>query len=573
MHRSSLSLGCLVAVLLSACGSLYAADVTKPKGPEYKKGEKEFTVNSRYLILPIDDRNKDGQGKISLFIDGKEVRRYGLKLAASAATTEWYAFFTIKDYKGKKARVVASKVTDEGFALVKQANKIPGQEKFYTEPHRPQFHFTQKVGWINDPNGLVYQDGVWHFFFQHNPVSRNWGNMTWGHATSKDLMHWTQQPNKLFPTTMAKKACFSGSATIDHNNTAGWGKGTLVAFFTDTGCGECIAYSTDKGKTFTYYEKNPVVKHRGRDPKVSWYAYDENDKPLNAKAKALGGHWVMTVYDENKKDGRNAAFYTSTNMKEWTEQSHLPGYYECTDLIELPVDGDKNNTRWVVYAADARYAVGQFDGKTFTPDHKNKRRVHYGNYYASQTFDNTPEGRKIQIGWAKIGTAKPFNQMFTFPHRLTLKKTKTGIRLFANPIREIEQLRTKTHTLKAQPLQADKPVSLPVSGELFDINARFNIGLAKEIVLTVGKATITYNVAKKKLHNADLTPINGTIGVRVLFDRGIMEIIGNDGRFFITAAQKQQGKVNTIQVEAKGGNASLLNFDAHELKSTWATKK
>ncbi|MCP4505571.1 MAG: glycoside hydrolase family 32 protein, partial [Fuerstiella sp.] len=209
--------------------------------------------------------------------------------------------------------------------------------------------------------------------------------MTWGHAISSNLLHWEQQPNKLFPNTMAVKACFSGGATVDTKNTAGWGPNTLVAFLTDTGAGESIAYSTDGGKTFTWYDKNPVVKHKGRDPKVIWYEYDEDDKPLNEDARELGGHWVMVVYDEQKEYGRNAAFYTSTNMKQWTEQSHLPGYFECTELFELPVVGDGKNSRWVVFAADAKYAVGTFDGKTFTPDHENKHQVHWGPYYASQT--------------------------------------------------------------------------------------------------------------------------------------------------------------------------------------------
>ncbi len=538
-------------------------EIPKPAGQQ----EKEFTVEKPYLIIPI--RNGKGGGQIQLFIDGDEVRRYGLNLAPSAEQTDWYAFFTIGNYRGKKARVVATRAAEEGFALVKQSDTIPGEENFYKEPHRPQFHFTQKVGWNNDPNGMVYHGGRWHLFFQHNPVALPWGNMTWGHATSRDLVRWEQQPDKLFPKTMAKGDCFSGGATVDRNNTAGWGKDALVAFFTDTACGEAVAYSTDGGETFTYYEKNPVVKHRGRDPKVIWYAYDGEDTPLNEKAKALGGHWVMAVYDEKQGIGRNAAFYTSTDMKEWTEQSHLPGYFECTELFELPVDGDAKDTRWVVFAADAKYAVGRFDGKTFAPEHEGKHQVHWGPYYASQTFDNPPDGRKIQIGWLRIASPGPYNQHFSFPHQLTLHKTEDGVRMFARPVREIETLRVKSHRAGAQPLAADRPVTLPVGSDLLDVRLAVEVGDARAIELHAAGRTITYDAAAGKLNAAPLKPVDGRITMQVLCDRSITEIAGNDGRVFISDKGPAKQDPSPVSVKAVGGDARLIQLEAHELKSIW----
>ncbi len=427
---------------------------TKPSLPELARREKSFIVKNRYLIIPIQDHEihpasigdqNRPSGQLQLFIDDREVRRYDVSIATSEEEVDWYASFDLSAEQGKSARVVASRVTAEGFELVQQANEVPGSAAIYKERYRPQFHFTQKVGWINDPNGMVYHDGVWHFFFQHNPVSLQWGNMTWGHATSRDLLHWEQQPDKLFPRTMARGDCFSGGATVDTHNTAGWGKNALVAFFTDTEAGESVAYSLDGGKSFTMYEGNPVVKHQGRDPKVIWYAYDAGDQPLNETAKQLGGHWVMVIYDEHPEYQRNAAFYTSINLKDWTEQSHLPDYFECTELFELPVDGDRQNRRWVVFAADAKYAIGKFDGKVFTPEHSGKHQVHWGPYYASQTFDNAPDGRKIQIGWLQVPALGPYNQHFSFPHELTLQTTADGVRMFAKPIDEIEQLRTHTH--------------------------------------------------------------------------------------------------------------------------------
>ena len=539
----------------------------KPKIPQFGNREMEFTVENKYLVIPI--QNRRGGGQIQLFVDDEEVRRYGLNIAPSAEATNWYAFFTIESYKGRKARVIASRATEEGFALVRQSDSVPGGENFYKEPHRPQFHFTQKVGWNNDPNGMVYHEGTWHFFFQHNPVALPWGNMTWGHAVSKDLLHWEQQPNKLFPKTMAVRDCFSGSATVDKKNTAGWGKNTLVAFFTDTGCGECIAYSQDNGATFTYYEKNPVVRHRGRDPKVIWYEYDQGEKPLDEAAGKLGGHWVMTVFDERGKFGRNAAFYTSTDMKEWTVQSHLPGYYECTELFELPVDGERKNTRWVVYAADAKYAVGSFDGKTFTPDHEGKHQVHWGPYYASQTFDNPPDGRKIQVGWLRVGAPGPYNQHFSFPHRLTLRKTADGVRMYAKPIKEIEQLRTKSKQAQAQKLAADKPVTLGIGSDLLDVRLTVEVGDAKTIVLNLPGRTIKYDANAQQLNGAPLKPMGGKISIQVLADRSLTEIVGNDGRVFISGGGPKKLDAKEISVVAQGGNAKLVTLEAHELKSIW----
>ncbi|MCX6867529.1 MAG: SUMF1/EgtB/PvdO family nonheme iron enzyme [Verrucomicrobia bacterium] len=398
--------------------------------------------------------------------------------------------------------------------------------------------------------------------------------MTWGHATSKDLVHWEQQPDKIFPSTMCKGAAFSGSATVDKKNTAGWGENALVAFLTDTGSGECIAYSTDNGESFTWYDKNPVVRHNGRDPKVSWYAYSKEDKPLDDKAQALGGHWVMVVYDvqPQKEVGKNAAFYTSTNLKDWTKQSHLPGYYECTDLFQLAVDGDAKNTRWVVFAADAKYAVGRFDGKTFTPEHEGKHQVHYGPYYASQTFDNSPDGRRIQIGWVQVESPGPYNQHFSFPHCLTLHKTDDGIRMCATPIKEIETLRAKTNTAQPQKLDANKPVDLPVGSDLLDIRLTVEVGTAATIELSMPGGVVKYDVKAGKLNEAEMKPVDGKITLQVLVDRALREIVGNGGRVYISGAGPgKKVDVKNISVTATGGDAKLVQFEAHELKSIWTT--
>ena len=547
----------------------------KPKVPVLVRQQREMTITRKYLLIPISNGAK--KTDLVLEVEGTPVRNYETELATNADAVDWYAYFTVDSYRGKSAKIVASNATEEGFALIRQADEIPTAIPFYTEPLRPQFHFSQKVGWNNDPNGMVYLDGEWHLFFQYNPTGRNWGNMTWGHAVSKDLIHWKQLPNALFPKTTARGACFSGGAVVDRKNSAGWktdDRDVLVAFLTDTGAGESIAYSLDHGRTFTWYPGNPVVKHKGRDPKVIWYQYDQHDTPLNEKASRLGGHWVMAVYDEQEKYGKNIAFYTSTNLKQWREQTHLSGYYECPELFELPIDGDQNRTRWVVFAADARYSLGNFDGRKFTPDEPGKHRVHYGSYYASQVFSNAPDGRKIQIGWAKISMpGMPFNQTFSFPHQLTLRTTEEGVRLYVRPVEEIEKIHRKKHSLSIRKLTPTSPVTVDVSGSLFDIRASFRPGQAKRIGMDIGCDVVAYDVNGKKLNGADLKPDHGIITMQILVDRPMLEICGNQGRVVITSARKHHGDVRSIKIFSEGGEAELINLEVHELESIWNAGK
>ncbi len=543
----------------------------KPKVPEFATREWEFTVDKQFLVIPIQNGAK--QTQLTLEVDGQPIRHYDTELAVSPETVDWYAYFTIDSYRGATARVKVTAGTEEGFALIRQADTVPGSAQWYSEPLRPQFRFSQAVGWNNDPNGMVYYDGEWHLFLQHNPVGWKWGNMTWAHAVSPDLVHWKQLPHVLFPKTMASGACFSGGAVVDYRNTGGFQTGdenVIVAFLTDTGAGEALAYSNDRGRTFTWYEHNPVVRHRGRDPKVIWYSYDENDTVLNEEAHNVGGHWVMAVYDEHDTHKQNIAFYTSVDLKNWDEQSHLPGYFECPEIFELPVPGDPERSRWVVFAADARYALGQFDGRTFTPDHEGKHRVHYGSYYASQTFSQPPKGRRIQIGWARIEMPNmPFNQAFTFPHQLTLRKTEDGIRLFAEPIPEIEKLYLERHVAENRQLEPGQAFELPLRAELFDLHASFELGDAERVGLEFGGHRVVYDAKAQQLNEAPLKPIDGRIHLQILADRPIVEVCGNEGRVYITAPRNSGEQSETIKAFAEGGNARLIRADLHRLQSIW----
>jgi len=331
---------------------------------------REIKITGKYLLVPIGN---DGvkNTRITIHVGDTLVHNLDMFVPTKKDKITWWTYLDMSEYVGKTAKVDAPNIEApaEGFAAIESSDKKRFLKPIYDEKVRPQFHMSQQKGWNNDPNGMVYADGLYHFYWQCNPGGIPWCNMYWGHSTSPDMVNWTEHPRVLRShggdvkdrhPAMAVRNCFSGTGNVDKNNSGGWQKGdkkTIIAAFTDTGCGEAIAYSTDGGMTFTYYEGNPVIKHRGRDPKLVWY------EP--------GKHWVIAVYDEDpdKKIGRNIAFYTSTNLKDWTLTSKLPGFYECPELFELPVDGDKNNTRWVVFGADAKYVVGKFDGKTFTPEH------------------------------------------------------------------------------------------------------------------------------------------------------------------------------------------------------------
>ncbi len=512
-------------------------------------------LQRRYLFFPI--HTGAPLVRVTLEIDGQHAREFDAELG-SAADASFWAPLDVANFVGKKAKLSLGP-DKAGFKRVRQVDELPSVPDLYNEPLRPQFHFSQRVGWNNDPNGLVYYDGEWHLFFQHNPYGWNWGNMHWGHAVSRDLVHWQQLPIALYNKQYGDWA-FSGGAVVDEKNTTGWQRGdvkTIVASFASTGRGECLAYSNDRGRTFVEYEGNPVVRHNGRDPKIIWH------EPTK--------HWVMAVYDEPDKDTKNIAFYTSPNLKEWTLASKLPGYFECPEIFELPVDGNPKNTRWVVFAGDAKYAIGKFDGRTFTPEHDGKHQVQYGAYYASQTFSNAPQGRRVQIGWARIDMpGMPFNQTFTFPHELSLRTTADGIRLFAEPVREVSLLHEKKHQLQGQALTAEKPVDVAVGNQLLDIRATFDIEKAREVGLDIGGNLIRYDVAAAKLNEAQLKPESGRVMVQVLVDRPMLEICGNAGRVVITSPRTKLGDISRVRAFANGGEAKLVNLDVYELKSIWS---
>jgi len=533
------------------------SDRRRTRAPAETRRELELREGLPWLNLPV--KNGAPKRRLELSVDGVLVHALDVELAVDEP--DWWAPLDVSALAGRRATIEVDSLERGscGLSGIHQTDHVRGEARLYDEWLRPQLHFSQRRGWSNDPNGLVWLDGEYHLFFQHNPAGTQWANMHWGHAVSPDLVHWQELPIALFPWVQAVGHCYSGSAVVDARNTAGFRSGdedVLVAVFTDTGCGEALAYSNDRGRTFTYYPKNPVVKHRGRDPKVFRH------EPT--------GRWVMAVYDESEGHGANIAIHTSPDLREWTERSHLPGYYECPELFELSVDGDSGVTRWVVWAADATYALGAFDGETFTPEHEGKHQLHWGSYYASQTFNDAPDGRRIQIGWARIELeVMPFNQLMGFPTELSLRTTSDGVRLFAEPVRELETLRRRGHVLGENALRDGEPVSLDVTGRLFDVRATFAVGDAERFGLDLGGTRIVYDAAKHELAGMPLDPEDGRIHLQLVVDRPSLEVCGNRGRVYLTRSFRPGGEVRSIGAFAEGGAATLLGLEVYELESAW----
>jgi len=267
---------------------------------------------------------------------------------------------------------------------------------------------------------------------------------------------------------------------------------------------------------------------------------------------------------------RHIAFHTSTDLKTWTFQSRIEGYYECPDLFELPVDDDPGNTRWILYAADAKYAIGQFDGCSFTPEHAGKHQLHWGAYYASQTFSNAPDARRVQIGWARVTMEHMrFNQMMGFPLELSLRTTSEGVRMFAEPVPELQTLSGHTHTVVAQTVADNTVLAQPVTGDLFDIRTEFRLDTAAKFGLEIGSRRITYDVAAAELEGMPLQPVNGVVSIRVLVDRPSIEICGNNGRVFLTDSFRAKDPIQTIRVFSENGSVNLIRLEITELQSAW----
>lgn len=537
----------------------------RPKGM-VSGAERSFAATTRYLNIPI----KNGAPKrvVTVLVDGKAVVRNDIELADGSP--DWWAPMDVSTWKGKKLTLRVDKLHEDskGLAAIDPGDEIKNADNLYEEPLRGQFHFSPKRGWNNDPNGMVFYNGEYHLFFQHNPYGWGWGNMHWGHAVSKDLVHWEELSPKLLPDDMGPM--FSGGAVVDLKNTSGFGKDgkpPMVLFYTAAGnpTVQGMAYSTD-GRHFTKYEGNPILKQitpGNRDPKVIWH------EPTK--------RWVMVLWVELA--GVNTMhFFTSPNLKEWTFASKIDGFFECPEFFEAPIDGNADHKKWVLLGASSDYRIGSFDGETFTPETPMLPGQRGKDFYAAQAFTNQPEGRHILIGWWRTETrGMPFNQSLSIPLDLRLIKTAEGPRMTFTPVKELEVLRAKSHRIEPLSLKpGDKNPLDGIRAELVEVRAEFEPGEADEVVFNIRDAMVIYDAKKQELsvngHRAPAPLIDGKQRVTIFCDRTGIEAFACDGLCFVPIPINLKAENRRLFLEARGGAAKITSLDVHELRSAWNTK-
>ncbi|OLS35895.1 glycoside hydrolase family 32 protein [Bacillus sp. MRMR6] len=490
---------------------------------------------------------------------------------------------------------------------------------YYTEKYRPQFHFTPESQWMNDPNGMVFYHGEYHLFYQYHPYGTTWGPMHWGHAVSKDLIHWEHLPIGLAPDEHG--TIFSGSAVVDWNDTSGFfeGKSGLVAIFTHADTyphsdrprqRQSLAYSKDNGRTWMKYEGNPVLQEESitdfRDPKVFWHRETSQ--------------WVMVL-----AAGQVIRFYTSKNLVSWEFASEFgegqgshKGVWECPDLFELPVDGDSNQKKWVLivsigshekYKEGSRtqYFIGDFNGLTFS-NHQSPETTlwidHGRDNYAGVSWSDVPaeDGRRIYIGWmsnwqyATITPTKEWRSAMTIPRVIELKNTVDGVRLVQNPVRELQGIRGEKSSIENEVVRPGENLLAGMSSNTFEITATFELGAmgtATEFGFKVCKGEdegtiVGYDVENQQLfidrthsgeadfhqhfaakHECQLLIRDHKISLHVLVDRSSVEVFGNNGESVITDLIFPKEESVQMELYAKNGEVRLQSLELYKMKSVW----
>ncbi|RFB11004.1 glycoside hydrolase family 32 protein [Bacillus sp. HNG] len=477
---------------------------------------------------------------------------------------------------------------------------------YYTELYRPQYHFSTPTGNLADPNGLIYFEGEYHLFHQKN------GN--WAHAVSKDLLHWEHLPVALEHDTLGQ--ALSGSAVVDWNDSTGFfdGKAGLVAIYTNTEGGEAqsIAYSKDNGRTWERYEGNPVISNPGikdfRDPKVLWH--EETKK------------WVMVV-----STNQSVSFFNSDNLIDWkfqsqfgdNEGSHV-AVWECPDLFQLPVDGDKNNKKWVLHVSigdndetngsTAQYFTGEFDGTQFINDNPPEKvlTTDFGqDFYAAQSFSDVPkkDDRRIWLGWMANwrypyqSPTDPWMGSMSIPRQLSLKTVEDGsIKLIQEPINEIESLRVD-HTTVESIVVEGKHLMNEFSGTSYEFEATIEWEDVEEFGIRLRQSeeeetVFGYNTLEGQLfldrsqagletlldrnggsfqfgtsYKTDYSSESKQLKIRGFVDESSIEVFVNDGEYTFTNLIYSKPTSNDIEIYSKGGKINVVSLDFYHLYSTW----
>jgi sucrose-6-phosphate hydrolase SacC (GH32 family) len=497
---------------------------------------------------------------VTVSVPGEAPTRFDIELADGEP--DWWAFMEVPEWKGKTATIHVEELPEDskGLAAIVQTDRIEGAKDLYREALRPQFHFTSRRGWLNDPNGLVFYKGEYHLFYQHNPYGWGWGNMSWGHAVSRDLVHWKELPVALHPDPSG--TMYSGSAVVDWTNATGLKSGPedpLIALYTAAGrpFTQGLAYSNDRGRTWTKYKGNPVLGHiaaENRDPQAIWFEPEKK--------------WIITLY----LDGEEFAIYDSKDLKSWRELQRLtiPGTSECPNFFPLPLDGPTGKKKWVFFGANGGYLVGDFDGTRFTQDGPPKRMQAGNAWYAAQVFNDIPaaDGRMILIPWAQLEfPGMPFNQMMGLPVELTLRTTDAGPIVCSAPVRELASLR-KSHqrwTAPASPFAAK-------AAELVETLVEFSPGATGRVELDLRGVKVIYDAATGEVTCLDrkmvLRPENGKVRLHAFVDRRSVDLFGNDGRLYMPMGTPIDPKNLNVAVVASDG-AKIDSVDLYELNSSW----
>ena len=424
-----------ISALLALCGLpySYAQDVSFLNNSHCIYRISKENQGKKYLLIPVQENAE--MANVKVIADNKQVKTINIKLANNHI--DYLVPLDLQEFAGEKSLALDIHVngtyrTDGGIASFGCWKKMQFSDIYdisNREQYRPIYHHTPAYGWMNDPNGMFYKDGVWHLYFQHNPFGSQWENMTWGHSTSTDLVHWTFEGDPVQPDVWG--AIFSGSAVVDKENTAGFGKDAVVALYTSAAESQIqsMAYSTDNGKTFTKYEGNPVITSNVpdfRDPHMFW---NEDIKKWNMILAA----------------GQHMEIYTSDNLKEWklessfgAEYGNHGGVWECPDLMKMKVKGT-DKEKWMLICninpggpfggSATQYFIGDFDGYKFVCDTKPEvtKWMDYGkDHYATVTFDNAPDGRHVAIAWmsnwqyANLVPTKQYRSCNSIPRDLGL---------------------------------------------------------------------------------------------------------------------------------------------------------
>ena len=418
---------------------------------------------TKYLLLPIQEEKDEAQ--VLLDTGSKDDTWMDVRLAQNGS--DYFVPFALGKGKTATVKILGLKKDALALSLLKLSNTF---DTTNTDYYRPSYHFTPLYGWMNDPNGMVYKDGEYHLYFQYNPYGSKWGNMHWGHAVSKDLLHWEHLDPAIARDPVGH--IFSGSSVVDKRNTAGYGKDAIIALYTNNSVNhdevQCMAYSTDNGRTFTKYEGNPVLTPFDglkdfRDPKVFWYE--------------KGKCWYMIVSAD-----KETRFYKSKNLKKWDYVSAFgkgmgqqPCQYECPDFFQLPVNGDKKNMKWVMImninpgclfgGSATEYFVGDFDGKNFTcADAQDAKWLDYGkDHYATVTFSNTGD-RVLAMTWMsnwQYANLTPFKQnrgANGLPRELKLFEKDGKYYVQEGPAPEVLALRKVSHDLGDETVDGNKMI-------------------------------------------------------------------------------------------------------------------